>query len=743
MRKIVVLLVATAMGCSGRLDGGDVGGVGSAATGCEASKIKLARADRRILPGGRFTFDVTITNTACANVPITFAARYPAFEDHQHQAQEGQDLTYLWALPPIYTWKKIGKVGTAITYSIDGPVAANRPASYQIDLDVGPAHFHDLFLDVTCSDGVYCNGEERFVNGTCSSNTRLPCGRSESDPCLQYQCLEASKSCSQTPVGGAACEVCTAAHCSPHCKNNWECGSDGCGGGCGTYGLSCPDQNGQQRFCIDGKCKVTDPILGSCLNPAPLFGDNGAVVPVGGIATQVLGNSGANPSLDLVKPECQAGDVAEWVYRFTLTNKQGFEIRMQSPDGVDALDTLLAIQVDCNTRLSFPTGTCSDDATPPGGLSSRTFGTLDPGTYVVIATGYSASQVGPFQLDIRFNGMACTPQCDAKQCGDDGCGGSCGPACAPGSICSLSGKCVNPECVADCSARQCGPSANECDDPNAPNSTCGDCSKGKVCDFASGQCVPQKACDPFLPDCSSSRPPDNGVAAFCGTDCQWHRTGDAILDLVPNNADRVKQSMLFQKRDFSTASCALVEGCVGGSGARTLLRFDTEVYNVGDAGFLAASPQERPDLFEYSSCHGHYHFNGFARFDLYTPAGVPAIRGGKLAYCMEDTVAYQSGPGVACEGASTCDAQGIQKGWTDLYARDLDCQWLDITGIAGDQWYCYEVCTNYARNFQEYSFDNNCTRFPVWVPADSRIVAGSDLLYGSVTPTSAPPSCNF
>src|SRR5436190_19012961 len=110
---------------------------------------------------------------------------------------------------------------------------------------------------------------------------------------------------------------------------------------------------------------------------------------------------------------------------------------------------------------------------------------------------------------------------------------------------------------------------------------------------------------------------------------------------------------------------------------------------------------------------------------------------------MEDTVAYQKGPGVPCEGSSTCGAQGIQKGWSDLYARDLDCQWLDITGLAGDRWYCYEVCTNYARNFQEYSFDNNCTRFPVYVPADSKIAAGADLLYSSVVPVGAPPSCNF
>jgi hypothetical protein len=280
-------------------------------------------------------------------------------------------------------------------------------------------------------------------------------------------------------------------------------------------------------------------------------------------------------------------------------------------------------------------------------------------------------------------------------------------------------------------------------DPDTVCEKSGPCADGKVCDLAAGKCVPQKDCNPFLPDCKSSRAPENGVAAYCGTDCEWHRVDEPILDLVPNGPDRVKQSIVFQRRDFATSSCALVEGCVNAPGNRVLMRFDTEVYNVGNAGFDAPSPKQRPDLFEHSSCHGHYHFNGFARFDLLGPDGAEAVRGGKLAYCMEDTIAYQTGPAVACDGASTCEDQGIQKGWTDLYASDLDCQWLDITEAAGDRWYCYQVCTNYARNFQEHSFDNNCVRFPVWVPAPSSIVEGADVKYGALTPVGPPPSCNF
>jgi hypothetical protein len=740
--RIGVVVAMLAVGCSGKPQDAELVGGSQAASACGATQIKLSRYDRRVEPGARFTFDVAVTSSSCNEVPVTFRALAPAFEDdHAH----GDDLTALWSPTPA-EWERIGRAGSATIWRVRSATAPPRTGLFEIELDVGPAHFHELFTDVTCSDGIYCDGEERLVNGECAEDVRLPCGQSEGDDCLRYECLEATRSCGQTPVGGDDCIQCTASHCTPHCKNNWDCGSDGCGGGCGEHGLACPEIGGEQSYCIEGRCRVVDPPVGTCLNPAPLLGATGLVVPAGGTTTVVEGDSSTN-DLELVRPECQAGDVGEYVYRFTLENTQGFEIRMISADDDNlALDTLLAIQPDCFSRLSFPTGTCSDDATPPGGLASRIFGTLPPGSYVVIATGYSASQVGPFKLYVRFNGKQCTPTCDGKDCGNDGCDGPCSvttPECTEvGEQCNETGQCAPDACEADCSGRQCGPSANNCN-PNG-DETCGPaCGKGKICDLAQGKCVPQKACDPFLPECDSARRPENGVAAYCGTDCEWHRADDPLLDLVPNDAARVLSSVVYQKRLFSDTSCARIEGCIRGGGLRTLMRFDTEVYNVGDAGFDAPSPQQRPDLFEHSACHGHYHFHGFARFDLYYPAGTPAVRGGKLAYCMEDTVAYQSGPAVACDAASTCDDQGIQKGWTDLYARDLDCQWLDITGIEGNRWYCYEVCTNYGRNFQEYSFDNNCSRFPIWVPAESSITEGADLLYGSLSPKGAPPSCDF
>ncbi|MBN1773416.1 MAG: hypothetical protein JXB32_19295, partial [Deltaproteobacteria bacterium] len=47
----------------------------------------------------------------------------------------------------------------------------------------------------------------------------------------------------------------------------------------------------------------------------------------------------------------------------------------------------------------------------------------------------------------------CTPACTGRECGPDGCGGSCG-SCPTGETCNSSGVCV---CTPSCTGRECGP----------------------------------------------------------------------------------------------------------------------------------------------------------------------------------------------------------------------------------------------------------------------------------------------
>lgn len=101
-----------------------------------------------------------------------------------------------------------------------------------------------------------------------------------------------------------------------------------------------------------------------------------------------------------------------------------------------------------------------------------------------------------------------TPNCSCigRECGNDGCGGSCGE-CGTGEECNAAGLCV-PEgttCTSGCGDRQCGP------DPACPGEVCGACPGGFECD-ANGMCIAPSgkdciewfpcanACDPQSPD---------------------------------------------------------------------------------------------------------------------------------------------------------------------------------------------------------------------------------------------------
>lgn len=81
------------------------------------------------------------------------------------------------------------------------------------------------------------------------------------------------------------------------------------------------------------------------------------------------------------------------------------------------------------------------------------------------------------ESSLCVSGTTCTPQCNGKQCGPNGCGGQCG-GCDTGETCQ-GGQCVGGnDC--NCNGAKCG--LDNC------GNTCGFCPGGTECDN-SGQCV--------------------------------------------------------------------------------------------------------------------------------------------------------------------------------------------------------------------------------------------------------------
>jgi hypothetical protein len=539
-------------------------------------------------------------------------------------------------------------------------------------------------------DGVFCNGIERIVDGKCAKVPAAPCD--DGVDCTVDTCNEAEKTCTHTPMG--ACAMCMKADCTPDCRGK-RCGSDGCGGSCGA----CRPGEGCTAV---GAC-TTPTGLGTCQKPRPL------AVKLGSSNVQVIKGDTTN-SVHQIVPTCNSTSTAvEDVYVFTITEPTGIEATTRD------YDTVLSIRKEdpstpkseCLDDSKAATVVCSDDSAPPGDYGSRVATLLEPGTYYLIVDGFDDTNFGPYTLRVKFI-AGCVPNCDGQFCGgSDGCGGGCG-SCGAGMQCGQDLRCRPFPCKPDC--KNPDGSTRLCGDDGCLGS-CGACAAGTLCVPKTGRCAAFPSCNHEKPTCS----PACAAGSFCGSDCACHDAKDALPDLVLNT-QRLQDEILFDTMNVDANSCSVLEQCVGGLGKRRLLRFSVEAINQGQAPLVMAPPDERPDQFHFSACHGHYHFDGFASYGLIDKSGKEIVKGRKQAYCMEDTRQYAQGPTVSCSKRFTCQDQGIQAGWSDLYGNALDCQWLDITDVPpGD--YKIRVTLNPNRAFEEVTLDNNTAIVPVTIPA--------------------------
>jgi len=190
---------------------------------------------------------------------------------------------------------------------------------------------------------------------------------------------------------------------------------------------------------------------------------------------------------------------------------------------------------------------------------------------------------------------------------------------------------------------------------------------------------------------------------------------DLVLDLAATVP-------VFDLRSFAPDACELAaaDRCIEHPGARTLLRFAVLALNRGDDLVLGV-PSDGDPKWVVSRCHGHYHFETFARYELRRADGTgTAIAGQKRSFCVEDNTRA----GAAASGRKYCctpecgNVQGIQRDWGDLYPETLPCQWIDVTDVApGAYRLCVEI--NYPSPFRlpESRVDNNAGCVDVTITA--------------------------
>ena len=164
--------------------------------------------------------------------------------------------------------------------------------------------------------------------------------------------------------------------------------------------------------------------------------------------------------------------------------------------------------------------------------------------------------------------------------------------------------------------------------------------------------------------------------------------GPAAADGMPDlivRADRLASQWVVRDEKLSADTCSVIEGEVT-AGVRRLLRFTVMTPNVGDADISIGDPNEHvaadDGLFEFATCHHHYHFRHYATYELISVTTGAVVRAAKRGFCMVDVTPAAGGPPGgkrtydSCGTRSSPGFQGISAGWADSYSRVLDGQFF-------------------------------------------------------------------
>jgi hypothetical protein len=172
-----------------------------------------------------------------------------------------------------------------------------------------------------------------------------------------------------------------------------------------------------------------------------------------------------------------------------------------------------------------------------------------------------------------------------------------------------------------------------------------------------------------------------------------------LPDLIVDQK-RLLQNWVVRDEKLDASFCSVEEGGIT-PGQHTLIRFTVSTPNVGDADLILGDPNvhaaANDGLYEFASCHNHYHFKHYTLYELIDPETGRVWKAAKRGFCMIDVEKYQPYPGPASNDRNylSCGApasattpmivgnQGISKGWADTYVWKLGGQYFVLDGADG------------------------------------------------------------
>jgi len=241
-----------------------------------------------------------------------------------------------------------------------------------------------------------------------------------------------------------------------------------------------------------------------------------------------------------------------------------------------------------------------------------------------------------------------------------------------------------------------------------------------------------------------------------------------MADLVVDT-QATQQHWVVRQEKLPYEFCSVQEGGVT-PGLRRLIRFTVTTPNIGDADVFVGDPVQHMDpngdgdqsdadgMFEFASCHNHYHFRNYAVYRLIERKADgtdgKVWRTAKKGFCMLDTdpnprstYSREQPAGdrnfYACGTTTLHGFQGVSHGWSDTYIFFLGGQFFVLDGGDGQEVvppgnYWIEVTVNppYApdgnkpckfatdshgmcHNFPESNYDNNQMRALVSIGTNS------------------------
>lgn len=305
-------------------------------------------------------------------------------------------------------------------------------------------------------------------DGACTPEVTLVC--CDGGVCLDRGCGATREAVADCPHG---CEGGACLPCAPRCAER-ECGDDGCGGSCGACDGG--------AACVGGVC-------------ACLAGHRVGCCPVdhGGDPVATLCRFDSCGGVEATLAACPGGCAEDGACLGCAPSCAGREC---GDDGCGGECGVAA----CPAGAQCVDGQCA--CVPTAAVACCAEGLCLVDSCGVIGAPVASCPGG------CVDGVCagCSPSCDGRACGPDGCGGSCGACVEPGESCSADGLCV---CTPAAGVACCEGGAAVCpvDSCGAPGPSLAACAWG--CE--NGVCLPCQ------PDCGGKVCGPDGCGGECGT----------------------------------------------------------------------------------------------------------------------------------------------------------------------------------------------------------------------------------